>query len=160
MCVRNAYSCTTCKLVFPMPQGQSLGRRILCRWLKLGQTKQEPRTDLLCKNQFCLRKTEEGYRLCLNMNEPCWFCLRFGHEDLCRNRLMHVLCEKCFYASRDSSSPSTTRYPYPLHYRRQERPQQDFYYTDLYTQDEDYPFDQVDKSTTTTTPHPTSSPSK
>ena len=137
MCVRNAYCCTECELVYPMPLGQSLGRRILCHWLQLKRDKQEPRTDILCKNQYCLRRTEEGYRLCLNMNEPCWFCFRYGHQELCGNRFLHLVCEKCFFASSDPASPPATRYPFPRNYRRLEQTKRDFLPTDWFIDDVD-----------------------
>lgn len=133
MCVRNAKSCSQCRLVFPMPLSQSLGRRILCRWLRLGRYKPEILTDILCDNLFCLRRTEEGYRLCLDTNEPCWCCLRIGQEGLCYNVITQVLCEKCFFASH----PPTLQYPFPQHCRRPDRPQRDFRYTQLYTLEDD-----------------------
>lgn len=133
MCVRNAYQCPQCKLVFAMPLCHTPLRRVLCRWLRLAAKKQESRVDLICKNNSCLRRTEEGYLLCLNMKEPCWFCLRFGHEYLCFNRTVSVLCRQCFVSSGDSTQRSA-RYPSPLHCRRPERTTHDFLYTDLFEQ--------------------------
>ena len=73
MCVRHAYRCKDCDLVFAIPLGQSLVVRILDRVIprssssRRQQRQREERVDVVCQNKYCLRKTEIGYKMCLPM---------------------------------------------------------------------------------------------
>ena len=136
MCVRHAYRCRDCDLVFAIPLGQSLVVRILNRVIPRSsqsrelQRQREERVDVVCRNRHCLRRTESGYKMCLPMREPCWFCLRYGHDGSCFNRIIYDLCEDCFYRrQRIAETPTQFSQPkvygLPKHYRRLDRLKQD-----------------------------------
>ena len=136
MCVRHAYRCKDCDLVFAIPLGQSLVVRILDRVIprssssRRQQRQREERVDVVCQNKYCLRKTEIGYKMCLPMRDPCWFCLRYGHNGHCYNKIIYDLCKDCFYRRKRLAETPTqfslpAVYGLPKHYRRLERLKQD-----------------------------------
>ena len=91
--MRNAYCCLDCKKVFAMPLGQSLTRYLLAPvFTHLTKKDYSPieKFDYLCLNLSCQRRNEAGYKACMNMSDPCWFCLRFGNEQLCHTRVVHT----------------------------------------------------------------------
>ena len=94
MCVRHAYQCEKCNVIFEIPLGQSWIHSALC-WLTIGTDARQHYQDMLCDNKFCQRKTEGGYRVCLNMQDPCYFCIRFGHADQCYTAYLPALCCQC-----------------------------------------------------------------
>ena len=63
MCVRHAYRCRDCDLVFAIPLGQSLVVRILNRVIPRSsqsrelQRQREECVDVVCRNRHCLRRT-------------------------------------------------------------------------------------------------------
>ena len=107
MCVRHAYHCKECDTVFEMPLGQSWVQTVLC-WLAVGTNDREACPDTLCDNKFCQRRTEGGYRVCLSMQGPCYFCIRFGHDNQCYTAFLSALCRQCLGAKHFK----------PAHYRQ------------------------------------------
>ena len=61
------------------------------------------------------------------MSDPCWFCLRFGHQDLCYNLLLKTYCLDCV-----NSGAATPSSPLKIFFRRQQQLQRDYLYTDAY----------------------------
>ena len=140
MCVRNAYCCLDCKKVFAMPLGQSLTRYLLAPvFTHLTKKDYSPieKFDYLCLNLSCQRRNEAGYKACMNMSDPCWFCLRFGHEQLCHTRVVHTLCPNCYSLASETpprfwltSPPGSSWLRYP-HYRTLRGVARSFLYADL-----------------------------
>ena len=148
MCIRHVYECNVCQRSFPLPLGPppflssvfkpwqdwllSIQRRMVGT---LGGSPSQPFqrrsrdsvTDVLCKNQWCQRRSEAGYQSCLTMSDPCWFCLRFGHQDLCYNLLLKTYCLDCV-----NSGAATPSSPLKNFFRRQQQLQRDYLYTDAY----------------------------
>lgn len=121
MCFRNAYHCKECNTTFGIPLKHDNKKNPLKWCLKLifccsTADDRQPLTDWLCDNKYCLRRTEEGYKLCLQLRDECWFCIRFGREHRCGYHLIYVPCRSCYYKSwTDPSDPRP--YDVPLHYR-------------------------------------------
>ena len=152
MCIRHVYECDVCQRSFPLPLGPppflssvfkpwqdwllSIQRRMVGT---LGGSPSQPFqrrsrdsvTDVLCKNQWCQRRSEAGYQSCLTMSDPCWFCLRFGHQDLCYNLPVKTFCLDC--VSSGAASPS---FPLKKIFRRQQQLQRDYLYTDAFCQND------------------------
>ena len=155
MCIRHVYECDVCQRSFPLPLGPpsflssvfqpwqdwmlSVQRQMVRAFGGLPQTSpqriqrrsRDSVTDVLCKNQWCQRRSEAGYQSCLTMSDPCWFCLRFGHQDLCYNLPVKTYCLDC--VSSGAASP-----PFPLKkiFRRQQQLQRDYLYTDAFCQND------------------------
>ena len=155
MCIRHVYECDVCQRSFPLPLGPpsflssvfqpwqdwllSVQRQMVGAFGGLPQTSpqriqrrsRDPVTDVLCKNQWCQRRSEAGYQSCLTMSDPCWFCLRFGHQDLCYNLPVKTYCLDC--VSSGAASPS---FPLKKIFRRQQQLQRDYLYTDAFCQND------------------------
>ena len=155
MCIRHVYECDVCQRSFPLPLGPpsflssvfqpwqdwmlSVQRQMVRAFGGLPQTSlqriqrrsRDPVTDVLCKNQWCQRRSEAGYQSCLTMSDPCWFCLRFGHQDLCYNLPVKTYCLDC--VSSGAASPS---FPLKKIFRRQQQLQRDYLYTDAFCQND------------------------
>jgi hypothetical protein len=65
--------------------------------------------DKICSNRHCFRKTERGYRQSINVPEPCYFCIRYGHESQCGHSLVPFFCPTCI-ASKDLNPQLYPRY--------------------------------------------------
>ena len=152
MCIRHVYECDVCQRSFPLPLGPppflssvfkpwqdwllSIQRRMVGT---LGgspsqpfqRRSRDPVTDVLCKNQWCQRRNEAGYESCLTMSDPCWFCLRFGHQDFCYNLPVKTYCLDCVNSG--AASPS---FPLKKIFRRQQQLQRDYLYTDAFCQND------------------------
>lgn len=118
MCVRSVHYCSGCDCAFVVPARESLAKRMVCCGglvtLARGVGQREALTDWICNNKLCQRRTEEGYRVCLNVKDPCYFCIRYGHETLCYNRYVHFTCDECFAESSATlTSPATAKTVYP-----------------------------------------------
>ena len=155
MCIRHVYECDVCQRSFPIPLAApsflssvfqpwqdwmlSVQRQMVRAFGGLPQTSpqriqrrsRDPVTDVLCKNQWCQRRSEAGYQSCLTMSDPCWFCLRFGHQDLCYNLPVKTYCLDC--VSSGAASPS---FPLKKIFRRQQQLQRDYLYTDAFCQND------------------------
>ena len=155
MCIRHVYECDVCQRSFPLPLGPpsflssvfqpwqdwmlSVQRQMVRAFGGLPQTSpqriqrrsRDSVTDVLCKNQWCQRRSEAGYQSCLTMSDPCWFCLRFGHQDLCYNLPVKTYCLDC--VSSGAASPS---FPLKKIFRRQQQLQRDYLYTDAFCQND------------------------
>ena len=155
MCIRHVYECDVCQRSFPLPLGPpsflssvfqpwqdwllSVQRQMVGAFGGLPQTSpqriqrrsRDSVTDVLCKNQWCQRRSEAGYQSCLTMSDPCWFCLRFGHQDLCYNLPVKTYCLDC--VSSGAASPS---FPLKKIFRRQQQLQRDYLYTDAFCQND------------------------
>ena len=123
MCIRNAYHCKECNTTFAIPAQNVTDslwwKNVMCLLMYVKPVgNRQPVQDSLCNNKYCLRRTESGYLLCLEMRDECWFCIRYGGLGYCSNHLIYVPCETCFYKTW-SSGPKSYRYDVPLHYRRQ-----------------------------------------
>lgn len=115
MCIRHAYQCRVCQKVFVVKLRPPTWVQWVCIWKKIFYSCQ-PRSafvvDEICTNGQCFRRTESGYRQCLNVPEPCYFCIRFGHEKQCGHVLLPSLCTTCI------DSKQLKRSYYPRYWRR------------------------------------------
>lgn len=95
----------------------------LCEWIRIGQVVigedyRQPLVDQLCDNKFCMRRCDGGYNVCVAMDDPCYFCIRFGHPQTCRNTYLPLICRRCHKAR----EPAEKSYPSaPPHFRSQRR---------------------------------------
>ena len=155
MCIRHVYECDVCQRSFPIPLAAplflssvfqpwqdwmlSVQRQMVRAFGGLPQTSpqriqrrsRDSVTDVMCKNQWCQRRNAAGYESCLTMSDPCWFCLRFGHQDLCYNLPVKTYCLDC--VSSGAASPS---FPLKKIFRRQQQLQRDYLYTDAFCQND------------------------
>ena len=109
MCVTHVYQCPECSHCMPISRFRSSVARYLCEWIRLGQVTvgqdyRQPLVDLVCDNQLCMRRTDGGYQVCLAMNDPCYFCLRFGQPESCRNQYLPLVCRRCHQAREPNST--------------------------------------------------------
>jgi len=124
MCVRSVHYCPRCDRTFQVPKKRSLAKKIVCcgglLTLARGDRQEEALTDWICPNVHCQRRTEGGYKVCLNVRDPCYFCIRYGNEGWCHNLTVNFQCEECFaQSSATVISPATaTVYPRKLPYYR------------------------------------------
>lgn len=128
MCIRNTYHCLECQTSFAIPlkkwrNSSWYNTWILCHcccdtdW----PISQEPVQDQLCNNKHCLRRTEEGYKACLGIQDECYYCIRYGHLGQCFNKRIYVPCETCYYWTWDKR-PNANTYNVLFHYRRVQTP--------------------------------------
>lgn len=92
----------------------------LCEWIRIGvitpgEDYRQPLVDLVCDNRFCMRRSDAGYTVCVAMNDPCYFCLRFGHPHQCRNIALPLVCRQCH----QDREPGHTYPSRPPHFRSQ-----------------------------------------
>jgi len=139
MCVTHVYRCLECDRCEAVPLLGSFEsfwspQSLRDRWQKWtggsggggGGGKKEDRVaeDLLCDNRFCQRRSEGGYRVCLSLDYPCFFCIRFGKTEWCRNQKVTKICDDC----RDTCSPVTLSFESkerPRFRRRKEREEEE-----------------------------------
>lgn len=91
-----------------------MAQRWLCDWIYLATRDPDqptPLVDKLCDNRYCQRRSEGGYSVCVFMDDPCYFCIRFGSEDQCFNNSATIQCRNC-HAKAKQAGQSTT--PPPL----------------------------------------------
>ena len=120
MCIRNTYFCTECKSTFAIPKKHYTDTQWY-KWIAIWSICYEPNDklplhDTLCSNTLCLRRTEEGYRSCLGIQDECYFCIRYGPLGVCYNKHIYVPCRSCYYANW-ANYPDSKPYDVPLHYR-------------------------------------------
>lgn len=117
MCIRSVYYCQDCRKAFPIPFKQvtdsALWKRIFC--IDLSKYRQSLK-DWQCDNHLCLRRTESGYHLCLNMHDNCYFCIRDNNLYECYNQYVYVPCQECYY-KKWMHSYNYEPYSFPRHYR-------------------------------------------
>lgn len=131
MCVRYAYQCLGCHRVSPMQRKPAAWLQWVCFWKKL-QMSCLPESaflaDELCTNRQCFRQTERGYRQCINVPEPCYFCIRYGHERKCGHVLMPFHCQGCIENKRLNGGL------YPRYWRTKQRACRNYLYADRYVE--------------------------
>lgn len=118
MCIRSVYSCPNCCLAFAIPQ-KSVTDSVW--WTTLVCTNlsaiKQPLKEWKCNNMHCLRRTESGYRLCLDMHENCYFCVRYGFNSYeCYNQYIYVPCRQC-YDKYWITTYNNEPYGFPMHFR-------------------------------------------
>jgi hypothetical protein len=118
--MRHVYRCPECHSCVGLSRARSSVARRLCEWIRFGPITLGPHycpplVDLVCDNRFCMRRSDEGYWVCVAMNDPCFFCIRFGHPHQCRNILLPLLCRPC-HAIRE---PGLAYPASPPHFRTQ-----------------------------------------
>lgn len=73
--------------------------------------------DKLCDIRYCQRRHEGGYSVCVFMDDPCYFCIRFGSEEQCFNQWVTQQCRPCHEratrAAREAQPPRSPPPPYP-----------------------------------------------
>lgn len=116
-----------------VPRVRSCVAKALCEWVRLGvdvgENVRQPLVDKMCDNRYCMRRTDGGYEVCMPMDDPCYFCIRYGLAHLCANVYVPLLCRRCHDAAaaaaagaEPSSSTPPERYPSVApHYRSQRR---------------------------------------
>ena len=134
MCVRHAYQCLACHRVSPIRLKPSAWLQWTCLWKKI-QMACLPESaflaDELCTNRHCFRQTERGYRQCLVVPEPCYFCVRYGHERKCGHILMPHFCQTCIEDKHLNGEL------YPRYWRTAQRTRRDYLYADRYAEPEE-----------------------
>jgi len=110
MCQTHVYQCPSCSQCMSIPEVKPGTWRSW--WWNLAGCWNggcpEPLEDKLCDNRYCMRRTWGGYQACLAMDDPCYFCIRYGFEKWCFNRYVPLQCRTCF----KGRSPQTTD-PWP-----------------------------------------------
>ena len=119
MCVRHVYRCRDCDRMMAIPKRLPLVFALCGPWL---QRRGPSRVDRICNNRHCLRRYDSGYSACLSMRmDACYFCVRYGHERLCYNLMIPVVCKNCHKKS------TSERYPGPgTDYRMESKMMDDF----------------------------------
>lgn len=126
MCVTHVYQCPKCQHCMAISRVRSSVAEHLCEWIRTGQVTlgedyRQPLVDLVCDNRFCMRRTDGGYHVCLAMDDPCYFCLRFGQPESCRNVYLPLICRRCHSQQQEQES-SKQKYPStPPHFRSQRK---------------------------------------
>jgi len=112
MCIRSVYYCQDCGVTFAIPAKRF---QDTAWWKRIFQTQgfndRQPLKDWLCDNKLCLRRTEEGYLACLNMQNHCYFC-----SIDCYNQYIYVPCRAC-YERNWLKAYNFASYCFPMHYR-------------------------------------------
>lgn len=102
MCVTHAYRCPECGRCKSVPRIRSSVARYLCEWARigviLGDDIRQPLVDKMCDNRYCMRRNDGGYSVCVPMEDPCFFCIRYGVSDLCYNQYVSLVCLRCHEA--------------------------------------------------------------
>jgi hypothetical protein len=101
MCMRVAYQCPDCRVIFGISPGwrcRDFGswHRFLDVWRGPKALRGVPVKDWFCDNKYCLRRTDLGYNNLLEKPDSCLFCIRYGDYVNCRTFYMYVYCRCCF----------------------------------------------------------------
>ena len=121
MCIRFAYQCRNCHVVFQIPKERILWDSpwwmTLCiRVLGSRYNRRLKLKEVLCDNKFCLRRDDAGYIKCMAKKDTCVYCIRFGDYLDCYTRHLYVQCQSCFN-NRTDIDRSVHSYPVPWHFR-------------------------------------------
>lgn len=127
MCLTHVYQCPECGHCNPVPKVRTSVAKHLCEWIRMGQVTigedyRKPLVDKICDNRFCMRRADGGYSVCLEMTDPCYFCIRYGQPHLCSNHYLPLICRQCHkkQAHADPAAKSSPKYPSsPPHFRTQ-----------------------------------------
>lgn len=110
MCLTHVYQCNTCQKCFPIPlvRRPLLSARRLIEWIQRDSHVRPNLVDHPCDNRYCMRRNEGGYSVCLFMNDPCYFCIRFGNPASCQPLYVPFVCRSCY----EKKNPEESL-PYP-----------------------------------------------
>lgn len=105
MCLTHVYQCNTCQKCFAIPLVRPFSARRLIEWIQSDSHARPNLVDQPCDNRHCMRRNEGGYSVCLFMNEPCYFCIRFGTPSSCQPLYVPFTCRSC-YKKQNPGGPS------------------------------------------------------
>jgi hypothetical protein len=122
MCVRYTYYCHNCRQCFGVPLIPALEQRFSKFWYFVCRSREPENVlvDLLCTDEHCLRRTEEGARE--NMGCPPSFarrCSQLCHARSCYVKPFFMPCRDCFRKEIRAWNSDRWGYSYP-HMRRVE----------------------------------------
>jgi hypothetical protein len=121
MCVTHVYRCPLCYEYRAVPRHRSSVTRHLCEWIRtgplvVGVDVKQPVVDKMCDNRYCMRRNEGGYQVCLFMEDPCFFCIRYGWQGRCFNQVLPLVCRSCHLSKHGTAAPYLNHSP---HFRAQ-----------------------------------------